>query len=176
MTRKSSPYARKRRLSGGAFNGAAWANVITMCRPYAEQAPVVIPGLIEGTQDTGSTSLASVKRAYANLLTGKGTTDDFDLLAWAFGTGCARAGQIGPVAVDQNELLPPLVAGNQALARVLLRWQRFGKWQLLSVDTLAIDHAVEVYGAILLASSPAQMQEVDRMHGRWLQGREMARA
>jgi hypothetical protein len=174
--KKTTAYARKRQRTGSHFNGAAWANVVQMCRPYAEDVPLVIPGLIEGTQGTGDTSLEKVQQAYAHLLTGAGTTDDFDLLAWAFGTGCARAGQIGPVAVDQNELLPPLVAGNVALARVLQRWRRFGKWQLLSADTLAIDYAVEVYGVILLASSPAQMQAVDELHGRWLQGRELAPA
>ncbi|MDB5887058.1 MAG: hypothetical protein JWR74_3229 [Polaromonas sp.] len=63
-----------------------------------------------------------------------------------------------------------------ALARVLKRWRRFGKWQLLAVDTLAIDHAVEVYGTILLASSPAQMLAVDKLHSRWMRGREMAPA
>lgn len=172
--KKTTAHGRKLARTGGAFNGAACANAITMCRPYGDDVPLVIPGLIEGTQNTGDTSLGSVQRAYAHLLTGQGTTDDFDLLAWAFGTGCARAGQIGPVAVDQNELLPPLVAGNVALARVLQRWRRFGKWQLLSADTLAIDHAVEVYGTILMASSPAQMQAVDKLHSRWLQGRELA--
>lgn len=174
--KKTTAHGRKLKRTGGAFNGAAWANAISMCRPYDTAAPVVIPGLVEDTQDTGDTSLAGVQKAFSSLLTGAGTTDDFDLLAWAFGTACARAGQIGPVAVDQNELLPPLVAGNVALGRVLKRWRRFGKWQLLSADTLAIDHAVEVYGTILLASSPAQMLAVDKLHSRWMRGREMAPA
>lgn len=172
--KKTTAHGRKLKRQPAGFNGAAWANTISMCRPYSEPAPIVIPGLIEQTQDTGVTSLENVQAAYAQLLTGKGSTDDFDLLAWAFGTGCARAGQIGPEVVNQNALLPPLVAGNQALARVLKRWDRFGKWQLLSADTLAIDYAVEVYGTILMDSSPAQMQAVDELHSRWLKGLEIA--
>jgi hypothetical protein len=104
--KKTTKHGRKLQRTGGAFNGAAWANTITMCRPYGDEVPLVIPGLIEGTQDTGSTSLQSVQRAYARLLTGAGQADDFDLLA----------------------------------------------------------------------SSPAQMQEVDRLHSRWLQGRELTPA
>ena len=174
--KKSTAHGRKLARQPAGFNGAAWANTISMCRPYSEAAPVVIPGLIEDTHDTGATSLEKVKAAYAHMLTGAGTTDDFDLLAWAFGTGCARAGEIGPAVIDQNELLPPLVAGNLALARVLKRWERFGKWQLLSADTLAIDYAVEVYGTILIESSPAQMLAVDRLHSQWLKGRVLQSA
>ena len=51
MSRKTTAHGRKLKRTGGAWNGAAWANAITMCRPYDTAAPVVIPGLIEGAAE-----------------------------------------------------------------------------------------------------------------------------
>lgn len=175
--RKTTAFGRKLKRAGGAhFNSAAWANVIQMSRPYEAAVPVVIPGLIADARVLADCSLENVKKAYASMLQGSGTNDDFDLLSWSFGTACFRAGQIGGESLDQNALLPPLIEGNVALGRVLKRHERFGKWQLLSVDILAIDYAVEVYGTILLASSPLEMGEADEMHSRWLKGRTLQTA
>jgi hypothetical protein len=54
---------------------------------------------------------------------------------------------------------PITKAASQALNSVRARWERLGKWGVSGTERQALIDAVEAYEAILLASSPAQMQK-----------------
>ena len=174
--RKTTAYARKARRTGGAWNGAAWANAITMCRPYGDDVPIVIPGLIEGTQITADKAKLKAVAAFDELKAGRlppGNESAFDEMSIALALGCIRAGQIAGDTLEGNPMLPVLVAGNIALRRVLDRRRKWGKWQLDPAGALDLAAAIEQYEIILQASSPEEMVKAEDIQRQWLKGREL---
>ena len=172
--RKSSTYARKQRLAGGTYNGAAFLNSIQAARPYTEPAMPEIG--MHGTQDTATRALVLVKTALVALITGAtppGNEENFDLLAHAFGVSCIRAGQIAGPEPEDNELLPPLIAGNNALRQVLARRRKWRKWEVLPAEAEVLAYAVEIYETILMASSPQQMATAVDLRMAVLKGQTM---
>lgn len=172
--RKTSSYARKLRRLGGTFNGAEYLNVIERSRGYTDPA---VPELgVHCTEDAAVKALVRVKTALVTLTSGAtppGNEEHYDLLAHALGVSCMRAGQIGGPEVDSNAMLPPLVAGNDALRQVLARRRRWGKWQVLPAEAEVLGYAVEIYETILLASSPQQMVDAVDMRLRALRGQTL---
>lgn len=158
--KKTTKHGRKLQRTGGEFNGCAWLNTVQRSTSYSTEG--VIGSWLGGTQDAADTALARVKAAFEALKLGdgkNGTTLNIDVLSHALGVSCLRAGRIAGTDPEANEMLPPLIAANMAIRRVIARRKKWGKWQLLDVDVWALDYAIEVYEAILMASSPAQMTE-----------------
>lgn len=160
MTAKTTSYARRCKRTGGTYEGAAWLNVMQRCAGYSNEA---LPGSkLGGTQEAASKAQARVKKAFEVLKAGEvqpKDNDPIDVLSHALGVACLRAGRIAGADPEANEMLPPLIAGNTAIRRVIARRKKWGKWQLLDVDVWALDYAIEIYETILMASSPAQMTE-----------------
>ena len=156
--RKTTAYARKQRLAGCTYNGAAFLNSIQAARPYTEPAMPEIG--MHGTQDAATHALVLVKTALAALTHGAtppANEENFDLMAHAFGVSCIRAGQIAGMEPEDNPLLPPLIEGNTVLRQVLARRRKWRKWEVLPAEAAVLAYAVEVYETILMASSPQQM-------------------
>lgn len=160
MSRKMSAYGRRmqRQPSKGLFNGAEWMNAIQRCRPYTEE---VVPGTTQGTTiGAASCALRDVRGALNSILDHKVPADDVlphDLLAHAIGITVIRSLQIA--GKDENPTVPITKAASQALKSVRARWERLGKWGVNGEERQALIEVVEAYEAILLASSPAQMQK-----------------
>jgi len=156
--RKTSTFSRKRQVSGRTWNGAAWLNVLQRSTGYSTES---LPGSwIPGTQDAADRALQRVKAAFKSLASGQTLASDdepFDLIAHALGIACIRAGQIAGTAPADNMMLPPLIAANVAMRKVMTRRRRFGHWEMLPAEVESVDWALEIYETILLASSPAQM-------------------
>lgn len=157
--KKTSTYSRKRQTTGSTWNGAAWLNVLQRSTGYSAESPIG-SWLATGTQDSADRALQRVKAAFKTFKDGgvwAGDEDNFDLIAHALGVSCIRAGQIAGTNPADNIMMPPLIAGNVAMRKVMTRRKRFGKWEMLPAEVEAVDWALEIYETILLASSPAQM-------------------
>jgi hypothetical protein len=156
--RKTTAYARKRRRLGGLYNGSESFNAIQRCRQYTAEP---LPGMevVAGTQTAADKAMLLVREAYLAM---KNTAcidpaHDFDVLAHAIGVAWIRAVQIAGKDEFTNTMLPILKAANDALGRSKERFHRIGR---MGFDGPAIDQVeagIEVYEAILQASSPAQM-------------------
>ena len=156
--KKMTAYSRKRQASGRKWNGAAWLNTLQRCTGYSTES---LPGSwLPGTVDAADRALQRVKSAFESLQAGQTPPENeepFDLIAHALGVSCIRAGQIAGTEPESNVMLPPLIAANAAMRKMMTRRHRFGKWEMLPAEVQAVDWALEIYETILLASSPAQM-------------------
>ena len=166
--KKTSTYARKRQANGRhEYNSAAWLNTIQRCTGYSTES---LPGSwLPVTQDAADAALARVKAAFASMRAGQtpaSNEEHLDLIAHALGVACIRAGQIAGEKPEDNIMLPPLISANSAMRKVLTRFKRFKKWEMLPPEIEAVDWALEIYETILLASSPAQMTEAADMRMR----------
>lgn len=170
MTKKLSLYSRKRMVKGHEFNGAEWLNAINRCRPYTSEPPI---GGIEGTESAATKAMLIVRQAFQSLKSGEVAPDDeetFDKLSHALGVACVRAGQIGGPEIDGNPMLEILVPGNAALRRCLDRRRKRGVWGLDGPAITELTEAIEVYEAIVQASSPEQMTAAHDLRTRALKG------
>lgn len=160
MSRKTSAYARrmKRQPAKGLFNGAEWMNTIQRCRQYTEE---VVPGSKEGvTISAAIGALRDVRGALNSLLDHEVPADDVlphDLLAHAIGITVIRSLQIA--GKGENPTEPITRAASEAMLSIRARWERLGKWGVNGTERQALIDVVDAYEAILLASSPAQMQK-----------------
>lgn len=169
--RKTTAYARRMRRTGPTYNGAEYLNAIQRARGYTEPAAPELG--LQATEDAAIGALVRVKTALVAMTTGatpRANEEHFDLLAHALGVSCFRAGQIGGEDVDSNPMLPPLVAGNNALRAVLRRRRHMGRWTVKPGEAETLASAVEIYETILMASSPAQMSQAVEMRLRALKG------
>ena len=164
MSRKMSAYGRRmqRQPQKQVFNGAEWINAIQRCRPYTED---VVPGTTQGTTISAAIgALRDVRGALNSLLDHQVLADDVlphDLLAHAIGITVIRSLQIA--GSDENPTTPITKAASDALRSVRARWERMGKWGVNATERQALIDAVDAYEAILLASSPAQMQKAHEL-------------
>lgn len=173
MSRKITAYGRKLKRTGNPRNIAAWSNVVSMCRPYGDDVPVVIPGLIEGTQSVADMAKLKAVAAFDELRAGRlppSNESAFDEMSIALSLACIRAGQIGGEVVAENPALVLLVAGNQVLRKVLNRRRKFGKWELIPSEVSDLANAIGAYEEIFQASSPAQMTRAEEIQREWLKG------
>lgn len=172
--RKTTAYARRLRRTGGHYNGAEYLNAIQRSRGYTDPA---MPELgLQATDDAALKALVVVKTALVAMTTGAtppGNEEHFDLLAHALGVSCMRAGQIAGPEVGGNPMLPPLVAGNNALRQVLARRRNIGRWKVKADEGATLAAAVEIYETILMASSPQQMADAVDMRLKALKGQTM---
>ncbi|MBX9612463.1 MAG: hypothetical protein K2X51_12650 [Burkholderiales bacterium] len=169
MTRKTSPYSRKRQ-AGHSYNGAEWLNAIQRSRPYTAETP--IPGFF-GTESAAVKAEILVRDALDTLLCHRAPLNAehaFDLLAHALGVSVIRALQIEPHEA-RNPAIPILRDGSDALVRAIDRHQKTGAWGLDGPGRAALVDAVDAYAEILRHSSPAQMEHATSERMRILRGR-----
>ena len=177
MSRKLSAHGRKLKQGRGAFNGVEFLNAISRCRPYTDE---IIPGAVakEPTQDAAEKSVKLVEGAYKRIQTGQtdpNDADDFNRLAHALGIAEIRAEQIAGKDHASNPMLPILATGNAVLGQVRARRSKWGKWEMLPAEADFVFDALEVYEEILLASSPAQMDDACGKREAWIRLREADR-
>lgn len=157
--RKTSAFARKRRAQGLPTESSVlspkhyqqWQHAIKVRQSYSDA------GLI----DVALSASNRAKVALAKFLEHRVPDDDtepFDMLAHALGVATLRAIEIHG-AIQGNPVLPILDAGNDALGRARLRWEKTGKWGLDGPGRQELTDAVDVYHEILVNSSPMQMQK-----------------
>ena len=170
--RKTTAYARKHRRTGAEYNGAAWLNVMQRSTGYSTES---LPGSsLPGTQSEADKSLRIVKAAFNAFKMGvvePHSEEPLDLIVYALGVSCIRAGQIAGTVPSDNPMLPPLIAANAVMRKVMTRRKRFGKWEMLPAEIETLDWALEIYETILLASSPAQMAISADMRMQAIKGR-----
>lgn len=154
--RKSSTYARKRRMNP-IYNGAEFLNAIQRSRPYTDEE---LPGGHRGDTITAANRAELLVRDAAHsLITHQRPLDPehgFDVLAHAMGVATIRALQIQPDEAN-NPALPILKEGTLALKRSIVRYRESNAWGMDAQGKTALADAVDVYAEILHASSPAQM-------------------
>ena len=133
--RKTSAYARRRRHA----DPLASLRLLDRARPF----------------DPGDTTEQHIKTraAFERLADGTADNDDFDRVAMAINLAKIRALEIDRGLADLLE------AGQEAMTAVRKRHDRWGKWEVLPAERVAIVDAMDAHEAITDASSPLQMYE-----------------
>lgn len=133
--RKQSAYARRRRH----IDPLASMRLLDKARPF----------------DPGDTTAEHIKTraCFERLADGTADNDDFDRVAMALNLAKVRA-----LEIDQS-LATILTAGQEAMTAVRKRHDKWGKWEVLPAERIAIVEAMDAHEAITDASSPLQMHE-----------------
>ena len=131
--RKTSTYARKRRH----MDPLAGIRVLDRARPF----------------DEGDTTAEHIKTraCFERLGDGTADNDDFDRVAMALNLAKVRA-----LEIDQA-LANLLEVGQDAMAAIRRRHDKWAKWEVLPAERTAIVDALDAHEAITDASSPLQM-------------------
>ena len=157
--KKTSTYARKRRMHGMVAHRHpdqyAWLKVIKTSRPYdGESLLDEVP-----TDDVADQAIINARLTLKMLIDGTVAVDDtdqHDLMAHVIGIAQIRTLDIG--GSGANDVLATLNTAAQALSRCRARWEKLRKWGLDGPGIVAMREAVDIYEAILRASSPRQME------------------
>ena len=131
--RKTSTYARKRRH----MDPLAGIRVLDRARPF----------------DEGDTTAEHIKTraCFERLADGTADNDDFDRVAMALNLAKVRALEIDQALADLLEV------GQDAMAAIRRRYDKWAKWEVLPAERTAIVDALDAHEAITDASSPLQM-------------------
>ena len=131
--RKTSTYARKRRN----LDKLAGFRLLDRARPF----------------DEGDTTEQHIKTraCFERLADGTADNDDFDRVAMALNLAKVRA-----LEIDQA-LANLLEVGQDAMAAIRRRHDKWAKWEVLPAERTAIVDALDAHEAITDASSPLQM-------------------
>ena len=131
--RKTSAYARKHRH----MDPLAGIRVLDRARPF----------------DEGDTTAEHIKTraCFERLADGTADNDDFDRVAMALNLAKVRA-----LEIDQA-LANLLEVGQDAMAAIRRRHDKWAKWEVLPAERTAIVDALDAHEAITDASSPLQM-------------------
>ena len=131
--RKTTAYARKRRH----MDPLAGIRVLDRARPF----------------DEGDTTGEHIKTraCFERLADGTADNDDFDRVAMALNLAKVRA-----LEIDQA-LANLLEVGQDAMAAIRRRHDKWAKWEVLPAERTAIVEALDAHEAITDASSPLQM-------------------
>ena len=131
--RKTSTYARKRRN----LDKLAGFRLLDRARPF----------------DEGDTTAEHIKTraCFERLGDGTADNDDFDRVAMALNLAKVRA-----LEIDQA-LANLLEVGQDAMAAIRRRHDKWAKWEVLPAERTAIVEALDAHEAITDASSPLQM-------------------
>lgn len=131
--RKTSAYARKRRH----MDPLAGIRVLDRARPF----------------DEGDTTAEHIKTraCFERLADGTADNDDFDRVAMALNLAKVRALEIDQALADLLE------AGQNAMATISRRHDKWAKWEVLPAERTAIVEALDAHEVITDASSPLQM-------------------
>ena len=131
--RKTTAYARKRRHA----DPLAGIRVLDRARPF----------------DEGDTTAEHIKTraCFERLADGTADNDDFDRVAMAINLAKVRALEI------DDGLARVLECGQDAMAAIRRRHDKWAKWEVLPAERTAIVEALDAHEAITDASSPLQM-------------------
>ena len=131
--RKTSTYARKRRN----LDKLAGFRLLDRARPF----------------DEGDTTGEHIKTraCFERLADGTADNDDFGRVAMALNLAKVRA-----LEIDQA-LANLLEVGQDAMAAIRRRHDKWAKWEVLPAERTAIVDALDAHEAITDASSPLQM-------------------
>ena len=131
--RKTTAYARKR----SHMDPLAGIRVLDRARPF----------------DEGDTTAEHIKTraCFERLADGTADNDDFDRVAMALNLAKVRA-----LEIDQA-LANLLEVGQDAMAAIRRRHDKWAKWEVLPAERTAIVDALDAHEAITDASSPLQM-------------------
>ena len=131
--KKTTTYARKRRH----MDPLAGIRVLDRARPF----------------DEGDTTEQHIKTraCFERLADGTADNDDFDRVAMALNLAKVRA-----LEIDQA-LANLLEVGQDAMAAIRRRYDKWAKWEVLPAERTAIVEALDAHEAITDASSPLQM-------------------
>ena len=131
--RKTTAYARKCRH----MDPLAGIRVLDRARPF----------------DEGDTTAEHIKTraCFERLADGTADNDDFDRVAMALNLAKVRA-----LEIDQA-LANLLEVGQDAMAAIRRRHDKWAKWEVLPAERTAIVDALDAHEAITDASSPLQM-------------------
>ena len=131
--RKTTAYARKHRH----MDPLAGIRVLDRARPF----------------DEGDTTGEHIKTraCFERLADGTADNDDFDRVAMALNLAKVRA-----LEIDQA-LANLLEVGQDAMAAIRRRHDKWAKWEVLPAERTAIVDALDAHEAITDASSPLQM-------------------
>ena len=131
--RKTSTYARKRRN----IDKLAGFRLLDRARPF----------------DEGDTTGEHIKTraCFERLADGTADNNDFDRVAVALSLAKVRA-----LEIDQA-LANLLEVGQDAMAAIRRRHDKWAKWEVLPAERTAIVEALDAHEAITDASSPLQM-------------------
>ena len=131
--RKTTAYARKRRN----LDKLAGFRLLDRARPF----------------DEGDTTGEHIKTraCFERLADGTADNDDFDRVAMALNLAKVRA-----LEIDQA-LANLLEVGQDAMAAIRRRHDKWAKWEVLPAERTAIVEALDAHEAITDASSPLQM-------------------
>lgn len=175
--KKTTKYARKiAQGKAGIKDLGAALDTICSCRPYTSE---VVPGswVVEsGTQSSAVKAMLHVRECFESLKTGQtapDNTDDFNTIGHAIGVAVIRARGIE----NSGAMLVTLSGGHAAMQRCLERWETSKLWGFDGPAIHAVTDAIEVYEAIIQASSPRQMYDAMTKRMDWLaQQRKMKAA
>lgn len=137
MTRKTTPYARKRAHGARRVDPLYLRRTIGMAQQFTpeEITQLMLP--------------ASV--AYESLRTGRGTEDDFDTLAQVVNVALVRCEAIGQPGVELCK------DAQSALMDMLARHRRTGRWGLDHNALRDLPPALDLYHQLLQLSTAGQM-------------------
>lgn len=166
MSRKTSPYMRKRLAHGKVHQGIvmfkpnAWLDKLKHSTAYTDES-------IAGEEPT--TKIADKVMADARLslqkltdgLVSGGDTDCHDMIAHCIGMAQIRIMDIG--GEGASDIIAELNGSAKALHRARERWQRTGKWGLDGPAIHALRYAIDTYEVILRSSSPLQMEHAQHI-------------
>jgi len=166
MTKKISPYARKRLREINSKEKLTEKIMDQMCglsRVVARSQPFAGNPIYKAEK-----LLVPVRTALQKLLDrtmdGKDTMA-FDTLICAVGHAKIRYLDIGG---EHNQAMPILEKADQALMRAHNRWHATGEFGLDGPGRQEIADAIDLYEQVLLASSPNQMLETEKTYIKWL--------
>ena len=131
--KKTTTYARKLRH----MDPLAGIRVLDRARPF----------------DEGDTTGEHIKTraCFERLADGTADNDDFDRVAMALNLAKVRALEIGQALANLLEV------GQDAMAAIRRRHDKWAKWEVLPAERTAIVDALDAHEAITDASSPLQM-------------------
>ena len=131
--RKTTAYARKRRN----LDKLAGFRLLDRARPF----------------DEGDTTEQHIKTraCFERLADGTADNDDFDRVAMALNLAKVRALEIDRALANLLEV------GQDAMAAIRRRHDKWAKWEVLPAERTAIVEALDAHEVITDASSPLQM-------------------
>ena len=166
--KKTTKYARKIAQGKAGFRDlGSVLDTVSACRPYT---PDVVPGswiVDSGTQTSATRAMLHVRECFESLKTGKtapDNTDDFDYIGHALGVSVIRAQAIE----NSGTMLVTLSQGYEAMQRCRERWEKNHVWGFDGPAIFAVTESIEVYEAIIQASSPMQMHDAMKKRIKWL--------
>lgn len=159
--KKTTSYARKRKtqnISPCGYAGAnqfAWLKIIKTSRPYdSESIFDEVP-----TAEVAESAILNARLALQKLTDGAvdaDETDPHDMMGHVIGISQIRTLDIGGSIA--NDVMTTLNMAAQALIRCRERWERLNRWGFDGPGIQIMREAVDIYEAILRASSPQQME------------------